>query len=78
VPEEMSVVAICPDEVAERASPPLSSVLVPADEVGRQAVTLLMRKLDGEAVPDATLLGPQLTVRGSTSTIATTAGAVHN
>jgi LacI family transcriptional regulator len=78
VPEEMSVVAICPDEVAERSSPPLSSVLVPADEVGRQAVTLLMRKLDGEAVPDATLLGPQLTVRGSTSTIATTAAAVHN
>lgn len=78
VPEEMSVVAICPDEVAERSSPPLSSVLVPADEVGRQAVTLLMRKLDGEAVPDATLLAPQLTVRGSTSTIATTAGAVHN
>jgi LacI family transcriptional regulator len=78
VPDDVSVVGICPAEVAERSSPPLSSVLVPADEVGRQAVGLLMRKLDGEAVPDATLLGPQLTVRGSTSTIATVASAVHN
>jgi len=74
----MSVVAICPDEVAERASPPLSSVLVPADDVGREAVSLLMRKLDGESVPDATLLGPHLAVRGSTSTIATAARTVHN
>jgi DNA-binding LacI/PurR family transcriptional regulator len=41
-------------------------VLVPADEVGDQAVRLLMRKLAGEPVPDATLLGPRLTVRAST------------
>lgn len=67
VPAEMSVVAICPDEVAERASPALTSVLVPAEEVGRQAVALLMRKLDGSPVPDATLLDPQLTVRASTT-----------
>ena len=78
VPDDMSVVAICPDEVAERSSPPLSSVLVPADDVGREAVSLLMRKLDGESVPAATLLGPQLTVRRSTSTIATAASSVHN
>jgi DNA-binding LacI/PurR family transcriptional regulator len=67
VPEDVSVVAICPDDVAERASPPLSSVQIPAGEVGHQAVRLLMDKLDGRAVPDATLLEPRLTVRGSTS-----------
>ncbi|GIJ44144.1 LacI family transcriptional regulator [Virgisporangium aliadipatigenens] len=67
VPEDISVVAICPDEVAERSHPALTSVLVPADEVGRQAVDLLMRKLDGEAVPESTLLPPQLTVRESTA-----------
>jgi DNA-binding LacI/PurR family transcriptional regulator len=66
VPDDISVLAICPDEVAERAAPALTSVLVPADEVGDQAVRLLMRKLAGEAVPDATLLGPRLTVRAST------------
>ena len=67
VPEDISVVAICPDEVAERAHPALTSVLVPAEDVGRQAVDLLMRKLDGAAVPESTLLRPQLTVRDSTA-----------
>ena len=66
VPDDVSVVAICPDGLAEAISPPLSSVLIPAEEVGRQAVSLLMRKLDGYPVPDATLLRPTLTVRHST------------
>ncbi|MET8160827.1 LacI family DNA-binding transcriptional regulator [Sphaerisporangium sp. NPDC005289] len=67
VPEEVSVVAICPDDVAERASPPLTSVLIPAADVGHQAVRLLMAKLEGGAVPDATLLPPRLTIRQSTT-----------
>ncbi|WP_407952065.1 LacI family DNA-binding transcriptional regulator [Plantactinospora sonchi] len=67
VPTDVSVLAICPDEVADRANPALTSVLIPAEEVGRQAVTLLMRKLAGEPVPDATLLDPRLTVRASTA-----------
>jgi DNA-binding LacI/PurR family transcriptional regulator len=77
VPEEISVVAICPDEVADRATPPLSSVLIPAEEVGAKAVTLLMRKLTGTDVPDASLLAPRLTVRASTAaaTIAVAASA---
>ena len=67
VPQDMSVVAICPDEFAERASPPLTSVPVPAEEVGRQAVALLMRKLHDEPVPEVTLLPPRLTIRDSTA-----------
>lgn len=67
VPEDMSVLAICPDEVAERGTPPLSSVLIPAEEVGHEAVSLLMRKLAGAQVPDATLLDPRLTARSSTA-----------
>ncbi|GII54838.1 LacI family transcriptional regulator [Planotetraspora thailandica] len=65
VPQDVSVVAICPDDVAERAGPPLTSVLVPAEDVGRQAVKLLMAKLDGESVPQSTLLQPRLTIRES-------------
>src|SRR5688572_10723661 len=49
VPDDVSVLAICPDGLAESINPPLSSVLIPAEEVGRQAVSLLMRKLDGHA-----------------------------
>ncbi|MEV2267165.1 LacI family DNA-binding transcriptional regulator [Nonomuraea africana] len=66
VPDEVSVVAICPDDVAERASPPLTSVLIPAEDVGNRAVELLMAKLDGRPVPDATLLEPRLAIRAST------------
>jgi DNA-binding LacI/PurR family transcriptional regulator len=65
VPGDLSVVAICPDDLAEHFEPPLSSVAVPADEVGRRAVELLMAKLAGEDVPAATLLPPRLTPRAS-------------
>ncbi len=78
VPRDVSVVAICPDELAERVSPALTSVLIPAEEVGRHAVTLLMQKLsdqDRASVPDATLLAPRLTVRASTAPAPGTAGA---
>ncbi|WBB80665.1 LacI family DNA-binding transcriptional regulator [Micromonospora sp. WMMD882] len=67
VPQDVSVVAICPDQFAERAA--LTSVPVPAEETGRQAVSLLMRKLAGEPVPEATLLEPYLTVRSSTAPV---------
>ncbi|BCJ72484.1 LacI family transcriptional regulator [Catellatospora sp. IY07-71] len=67
VPEDVSVVAICPDELAERSSPVLSSVQIPAEDVGRYAVELLMQKLDGVPVPDSTLLAPKLTARASTA-----------
>jgi DNA-binding LacI/PurR family transcriptional regulator len=67
VPDDVSVLSICPDEIAERATPPLTSVLVPAEQVGREAVRLLISKLDGRAVPDATLLDPLLTVRHTTA-----------
>ena len=66
VGEDLSVLALCPDDLAEQATPPLTSIAIPADEVGRQAVELLMAKLDGQPVPAATLLAPKLTVRAST------------
>ncbi|MBB2909623.1 DNA-binding LacI/PurR family transcriptional regulator [Streptosporangium becharense] len=66
VPDDVAVVAICPDDVAERSSPALTSVLIPAEEVGRQAVLLLMEKLEGHSVPGTTFLEPRLTVRHST------------
>jgi DNA-binding LacI/PurR family transcriptional regulator len=69
VPQDISVLAICPDELAQRTSPALSSVLVPAEDVGEHAVTLLMRKLEGLAVPESTLLAPRLTPRASTAAV---------
>ncbi|MEV6693725.1 LacI family DNA-binding transcriptional regulator [Micromonospora sp. NPDC051196] len=67
VPDDVSVVAVCPDQFAEHASPRLTCVPVPAEEIGRQAVSLVMGKLRDEPVPEVTLLPPRLAVRDSTS-----------
>lgn len=67
IPEDLSVVALCPDEVAVGASLPVSSVAIPAAEVGTQAVELLRAKQNGRPVPEATLLPPRLTVRAGSA-----------
>jgi DNA-binding LacI/PurR family transcriptional regulator len=66
VPGDLSVTAICPDELAGRVRVPVTSIAIPADEVGAGSVELLMKKLGGTPVPQATLLPPRLTVRAST------------
>ena len=45
----------------------LTNVRIPADEVGELAVRLLLDRLDGADVPEATLLPPALTDRASTA-----------
>ncbi|NUR02007.1 MAG: LacI family DNA-binding transcriptional regulator [Streptomyces sp.] len=67
VPGDLSVTAICPDELAESVRVPVTSVALPSAEVGERAVELLMKKLGGSAVPEATLLPPRLTQRASTA-----------
>ncbi len=67
VPADLSVTAICPDELAASLRVPVTSIALPADEVGARAGQLLMKKLDANAVPEATLLAPGMTERGSTA-----------
>ncbi|WP_327315429.1 LacI family DNA-binding transcriptional regulator [Streptomyces sp. NBC_01235] len=67
VPGDLSVTAICPDELASTLRVPVTSIALPSTEVGERAVDLLMRKLDNEPVPQATLLPPHLTPRASTA-----------
>ena len=71
LPREDAVVAICPDRVAEQTTPRLTSVSIPAEEMGRNAVELVMAKLRGETVAEETLLPPQLTVRETTMSTST-------
>ncbi|MFE9673637.1 LacI family DNA-binding transcriptional regulator [Streptomyces sp. NPDC006259] len=66
VPGDLSVTAICPDELAESLRVPVTSISLPSAEVGTRAVELLMTKLAGTEVPEATLLPPRLTERSST------------
>ncbi|MFI0735589.1 LacI family DNA-binding transcriptional regulator [Streptomyces sp. NPDC021225] len=65
VPEDISVLAICPDQVATQASVRLTSVAIPAQEMGRRAVDLVVAKLEGHGTDEVTLLAPELTVRAS-------------
>lgn len=66
VPEDVSVLAICPDQVAVGASVRLTSVSVPAREMGRRAVERIVAKLAARGTDGVELLAPEMTVRAST------------
>ena len=63
VPEDVSVVAIAPDDIAEMTTPAVSAVDLPAEETGQRAVDRLMATLTGRST--TTLLAPRLVVRAS-------------
>jgi DNA-binding LacI/PurR family transcriptional regulator len=67
VPDEMSLVAIAPADIAEMTSPAVSAVDLPAEEMGQRAVELLMAKLAGRPELSTTLLSPQLVARASSA-----------
>lgn len=72
VPEDASMVALCPEQLAGQRAPLLTAVSGPAQELGRVAVEQLMRRLDaatrGEPPQDErVLLPPLLTVRQSSA-----------
>ena len=71
VPEDVSVIALCQDQLAEQFAPRLTAVTGSAQELGRVAVEQIMRRLGtaGDGVrpaDDRVLLMPTLTVRDST------------
>jgi DNA-binding LacI/PurR family transcriptional regulator len=71
VPEGASVVALCPEQLAEQQTPALTSVSGPATELGRVAVEQVLRRLDAVSQDTApederVLLAPTLTARRST------------
>lgn len=67
VPADLSVITLCPDDVAESLPVPLTSIAVPAQELGTIAVEMVMARLAEEHAPEVRLLQPRLTDRGSTS-----------
>ncbi|MEV4558086.1 LacI family DNA-binding transcriptional regulator [Kitasatospora sp. NPDC049285] len=72
VPEDASVIAICPDVLAEQHSPRLTSVSSPKKELGQLAVDQVMARIDAHAEardPEDRLLlmPPELVVRESTA-----------
>jgi DNA-binding LacI/PurR family transcriptional regulator len=68
VPGDISVVAICPRDVAVGMPVRLTSVDIPAHEIGTLAVETAMNLLQGRAAAGTTLLPPNLVERDSCAT----------
>lgn len=66
VPEDFSIVAITSPRMAGMTTPALTSVDIPAAEMGRIGAEMLIRRLEGEEEqPTQLILSPELTVRQS-------------
>ena len=65
VPGDVSIVALCPEDVAAHAQVPLTAVELPTAEVGSRAVSMVMRLLDGDGTPETRLVEPTLVERRS-------------
>jgi DNA-binding LacI/PurR family transcriptional regulator len=66
VPGDVSVVAVCPTDVALAMQSPVTSVDIPAEAIGRVAVEMVVARLGGDQPAETRLLAPVLTDRGST------------
>ncbi|WP_206788523.1 LacI family DNA-binding transcriptional regulator [Amycolatopsis sp. MtRt-6] len=67
VPEDISLVAVCPESLTTHSLLELTCVAIPAREIGALAVETVIRRLDGESAPETRLLVPELTARASTA-----------
>jgi len=69
VPEDISVVAIGPTDLAVNQRVPLTGIDVQAERIGASAVEMLMKQLKGDAVSEIRLLSPELIQRESSREI---------
>ena len=68
IPDDLSLVAIAGDAASELATPPLTTIAFPADELGAAAAGMLLERLThGRSARDHTLVRPKLTIRGTTA-----------
>ena len=67
VPRDLAVAGFDDIELAQILDPPLTTVAIPAERVGGEAVDLLVRVLDGAEVGAAHPIPLRLVVRGSTA-----------
>lgn len=65
VPQDVSVVAFCPNDMATAQQVPLTNVAVPAEDLGRAAVAMVMDLLDNRSAAGTRLFAPTLTERKS-------------
>ena len=67
IPEDLSLVGLLTESMGELATPPMTTISFPSDELGRAAARILLSRLNGTlTAAQQILIRPQLTVRGST------------
>ena len=66
VPDDASVVAVCPDDMADTHAVAFTNIGLPAGDVGEIAVEMVLRHLEGATAVETRLLSPVLTEREST------------
>lgn len=71
VPDDVSVLALCPEDVALAQQVPMTAIDLPAALIGSLAVDMVMARLDGDQPAETRLLTPVLTARGSTARLET-------
>lgn len=64
-PDDVSVVCVCPDDLAEQAGVAWTNIHVPTQELGELSVEMLMGLLDGNDLSQIRLLAPVLTRRAT-------------
>ena len=65
VPHDISVTGYDDIEIAQHTEPPLTTVKVPAAEIGRLAAEHIISAIEGDRPPASTTLPTRLTIRGS-------------
>ena len=69
VPEELSVVGFDDSQIASVMNPPLTSVAQPYREMGKAAVDILLKELDGATMVGSRVLPVQVVERESTRSL---------
>ncbi|MFM9587323.1 substrate-binding domain-containing protein, partial [Streptomyces caniscabiei] len=67
IPDDLSLVAVCPQDIAVGQPVPLTSVDIPAHAIGRVAVEMAMSRVAGDQPAETRLLAPVLTERATTA-----------
>jgi LacI family transcriptional regulator, galactose operon repressor len=68
IPHDLSLIAMIGDSMSELATPPLTTIDFPAEELGRTAARNLVDRLDsGDATLRQVFIRPGLTIRGTTA-----------
>ena len=67
VPADLSIVGVLSESRGELATPPMTEISFPADEMGAEAARILLGRMNGTLPgPQQVLVKPELIVRGST------------